>query len=236
MTGTVVVIGASGDVGSGIATVLAAAGWRVIIVGRDPVKLVERRATLPADGDIVSIGGSVANDEDAAALVAKVTVVSVPDVVIVTVNGPHSTVEVADLTAGTSARVFAANLNPHLVAARAFLPVMPAGGVFLGIGGGMADFVFPGMTAVSMAQAAQRVFYRYLAASKLAEERHVRELILASMIAGRRTAAIAEPHWVTAEEVGRHVLAVLGDLSAFEGPVLTLKSRKQVGLPERRPG
>lgn len=236
MTKTAVVIGATGDVGSGVAAVLAGAGWRVTAVGRDHGKLAEWRTGLPADADVVPVEGSVANDGEAAALVAKIAAVAPPDVVIVTVNGREAAVDVAELTPEISARVFAANLDPHVVAARAFLPALPAGGVFVGIGGGMADFVFPGMTAVSMAQAAQRVFYRYLAASPLAEGRHVRELMLISMISGRRTAAVAEPHWITAEEVGRHVLAVIGDLTAFEGPVLMLKSRKQVGSPERKSG
>ena len=59
--------------------------------------------------------------------------------------------------------------------------------------------------------------------------------MLYSMIAGKSNAATAEPHWITDDECGRHVSAVLADLSVFGGPILTLKSRKQIGLPERKP-
>jgi len=63
----------------------------------------------------------------------------------------------------------------------------------------------------------------------------VRELLLYSMIAGKSNAGKTEPTWVTDDEVGKHVSAILSDLNSFEGPILTVKSRKQIGLPERKP-
>jgi hypothetical protein len=45
--------------------------------------------------------------------------------------------------------------------------------------------------------------------------------------------ATADPRGIRADEVGTHVLAILERPAEFTGPILTLKSRKQVGLPER---
>lgn len=235
MAKTTVVIGATGDVGSGIVAALLQRGGRVIAIGRDAERLAAWRTEMPADADLILVAGRVDTDAGAEHAAAGVREIGVPDTVIVTVNGPIATAAVADLTSEGLARVLADNLLLHHAAARAFLPLLPPGGVLLGIGGGMADVVHPGMAATSMSQAAQRVLYRYLAGAPEAEGRHVRELMLCSMIAGKRTAAVAEPHWITADEVGRHVGAVLGDLDGFAGPILMLKSRKQVGLPERRP-
>lgn len=235
MAKTTVVIGATGDVGSGIVAALLRDGGRVIAIGRDAARLAAWRTEMPDDGELIVVTGCVDTDADAARTAADVRAIGVPDTVIVTVNGPVVPTAVADLTSEELARALADNLLLHHAATRAFLPLLPRDGVLLGIGGGMADVVYPGMAATSMNQAAQRVLYHYLAGAPEAEGRHVRELMLCSMIAGKRTAAIAEPHWITADEVGSHVVAVLADLAGFSGPILMLKSRKQVGLPERRP-
>jgi hypothetical protein len=63
----------------------------------------------------------------------------------------------------------------------------------------------------------------------------IRELLLYAMIAGESKRDVAEPHWITAEEVGRHVGAIIADPAPFEGPILSLKSRRQIGIPERKP-
>ena len=126
------------------------------------------------------------------------------------------------------------NVLSHYAAAKSFIPIIPTGGVYLGIGGGMADLIFPGMVAVSMGQAALRNFYRFLVKDPACQNIHVRELMLYSMIAGKSNAGVAEPTWITDDEVGQHLSAILSDLDAFEGTILTVKSRKQIGLPEMR--
>ena len=99
----------------------------------------------------------------------------------------------------------------------------------------MADLIFPGTLTVSMGQAALRHFYRPLAKEPICEKIHLRELMLYSMINGKSKAGAAHESWITDDEVGKHVVAVLADLKAFEGPILTVKSRKQIGQPERKP-
>ena len=230
---TAVVIGATGDVGRGIVPALSGAGYRVAAVGRSMAKLDLLNEDL-AIPDLVLVEGSVGSTAEAARLAEALTRAALrPEVIVVTVNGQATGLPLRDLDTADIDRVVRENVSPHLVAANALIPVLVDGGTYIGIGGGMADNVFPGMAAISMAQAAQRVLYRYLAHEPSFSAVNIRELMLYSMIAGRSSTAVPEPHWITADEVGRHVVAILSDLETFAGPILTLKSRKQVGFPEK---
>lgn len=232
---TAVVIGATGDVGRGVSMALHGAGYGIVAVGRSRVTLDALRQEL-AIPDLAVLAGSVGTAAEAARLAEDITATAPrPDVVAVTVNGTTTQTPLLELGAPELDRVLRENVSPHVIAANALIPIVAEGGAYVGIGGGMADNVFPGMAAISMAQAAQRVFYRYLAREPTYAGVNVRELMLYSMIAGRSKAEVAEPHWITAEEVGRHLVAILSDLDAFAGPILTLKSRKQIGLPEKVP-
>lgn len=234
MTRNAVIIGATGDVGTGMVKALLADGFRVVAMGRNQQRLEALRTAFGVEAALETVTGSIASEELAHAAAERVRAFGAPSVVIVSVSGQAAAVPLVDLSSADLARVFGDDLLPHLIAAKAFLPILSEGGVYLGIGGGMADLTVPGMAAISMAQAAQRALFRYLAKEPAWRNVHVRELMLYSMIAGKSKAAMAEPHWITADEVGQHVRAILADLATFEGPVLTLKSRKQVGQPERK--
>jgi hypothetical protein len=103
--------------------------------------------------------------------------------------------------------------------------------MLIGIGGGTADFILPGLAPMSMAQAALRMLYRGLAKERRGGAQ-LCELMVVSMIAGVSNRASAPPEWLTAEEVGRHVCTILAAPDSFAGPVLQLRSREQVGQPE----
>ena len=60
----------------------------------------------------------------------------------------------------------------------------------------------------------------------------LRELIINSMVNGPDKRAVARPEWLTDDDVGAHVCAILTEPSAFPGPILQLRSRDQVGRPE----
>jgi len=225
MIRTAVIIGASGDVGRGVTEVLQAADWRVVAVARD-------LARLAGLGDIRLAGDMSTPDRAAHAAEAVRAAVGQPDLVVASINGPVVNRSISVLDGAAFAATFAANVVPHVEAVRAFLPILASGGTYMAVGGGMADLVFPGTAAVSAAQAAQRMIFRHLSADPPRGDVRILELMLYSMIAGHGSAERAEPHWITAGEVGRHVLAVVADPAAFAGPILRLRSRKQVGLPE----
>jgi len=231
-----VVVGATGDVGTGVVAALLKGGFQVIAVGRSQDRLDDLKAFLGSPRDLRSLVGSVASEDAAQAIAQKVLAVGQPSAVVVTINGKPVAMPLPELTASDLMQTFRENVAPHLVAAKTLIPILSDGGVYLGIGGGMADLTFPGMTAISAAQAAQRSLFRYLATDPAYGNSHVRELILYSMIAGRSKTGVAQAHWISADEVGTHVTTILSDPKSFEGPILTLKSRKQVGQPERAAG
>jgi hypothetical protein len=86
-----------------------------------------------------------------------------------------------------------------------------------------------------MVAGGMRMPFRYLAKECKARPVPIRELLPYSMIAGANKMAMTEPHRITAEEVGRHVGAIIADPGLLERPVLSLKSRKQDGYPEPKP-
>jgi len=153
------------------------------------------------------------------------------DAVVVSVNAPVRTAPLAQWSAEDIAALVAANLLTHFVAAQVMLPRLPEGGLFIGIGGGTADVLLPGMAPLSIVQAGLRMLYRS-AAREMAGPAQVRELIINSMVNGPGKRAVARPEWLTDDDVGAHVCAILADPSAFPGPVLQLRSREQVGKPD----
>jgi len=223
------IIGATGLVGRGIARSLHRAGWAVTAIGRDEGKLASVNEEL--DGRAMTIVGSVANDSAASRIASKVSELSAPfDAIVTTINRPVSSQAAFDMTGEALADFFQENVVTHHCAARAFVPLLADGGRYVGLGGGMADFMVPGLVGVSVCQAAQRNLFRHLALE--AEERGISvvELMLYSHIVDPADDTDADPRAIRADEVGAHLLAILQRPDEFKGPILALKSRKQVGM------
>ena len=63
-----------------------------------------------------------------------------------------------------------------------------------------------------------------------ANEVLIRELMVYGMVAGESNKGKVDPAKVlTADEVGAHVASVLADPVGFAGPILTLKTKAEVG-------
>jgi NAD(P)-dependent dehydrogenase (short-subunit alcohol dehydrogenase family) len=228
---TAVVIGATGTVGRGIVRQLTAAGWKIVAVARDQGRLDALQRELPG---ILTVSGSVGSDDNAATLAGRVQAAApTVNAVIASVNVGASPARLLDLAAERLAAVLQDNLVVHHIAARAFIPLLAAGGRYLGLGGGMADVTFAGVGPMSICQAAQRNMFRFFALETQAQDISVVELMLHSHIVDPADEAQANPREIRADEVGQHVLAVLERPTEFIGPILSLKSRKQIGQPER---
>lgn len=229
---TAVIVGATGTVGRGIVRVLSAAGWQVVAVARDATKLAAlARATL----GITTVAGSVDGDAAAGDLAAQVRAAAPRvDAVVTAINIPLFTTRLLDCPAEKLIEILQGNLITHHCAARAFIPLLAPGGRYIGIGGGMADFTFAGVGPVSLCQAAQRNMFRFFAMETQEQDRSVAELMLFSHIVDPADDDNANPREIRADEVGDHVRAVLDRPEDFPGPILALKSRKQVGQPERQ--
>lgn len=224
------VIGACGDIGQGIARGARTEGYDVVAADRD----ADRLKRYDDGSGIAAVVGDLSSEEAAVALwEAAQSPFGGIDAVAMAVNAPNATKPLMDWTAGEMAQVYATNILTHFNAIKAMLPRLPEDGMLIGIGGGTADFILRDMAQLSMLQAAQRMMYRGFAKERKSGA-HIRELMLISMINGERKRDIAQPDWVLDTEVGRHVCAILSDPETFAGPILRLESREQVGKPEAK--
>lgn len=229
--GTLLVIGAAGDVGQGIVAAALASGRQVIAAGRSGEKLERIAARYPGKafayvvGDIATEAGAVTLWDEAAKKFGGI------DAVAVSVNVTSKRQPLMEWNATDLSAYFSSELLAHLNAAKTFIPRLPETGVFIGIGGGTADFIIPKMASISMSQAAQRMMYRGLARERRSGA-EIRELMVVSMVNGESSRETAKPEWVTDLDIGQHLCAILDAPANFPGPVLQLKSREQVGHPE----
>lgn len=230
---TILVIGAAGDVGQGIVRAARQQGWAVIAAGRDAAKLeATLGASIGKDDGVRICAGDLATEEGTLALWNAATALSGRiDAVIISVNAPNRLAPLSQWSGEELTSLLSANLLTHFNAAKVMQPLLPADGMLIGIGGGTADFVIPKMVPVSVAQAGLRMLYRGLARER-AEGAQIRELMIISMVNGASKREKAQPEWVTDDEVGQHVCAILSAPDQFPGPILQLKNRDQVGQPD----
>ncbi|MDR7156433.1 NAD(P)-dependent dehydrogenase (short-subunit alcohol dehydrogenase family) [Sphingobium xenophagum] len=204
----------------------------MIAVARDP----ERLSALvgECEGEVIPVAGSVGDDASALAL-AKAVAGHQPvlDAVITSVNAPPELAHVMTQPIEDLVELFRHNVMSHLIAAKAFLPLLAPTGHYIGLGGGMADVMVERKGGVSMCQAALRNLFRHIALENAGRGPTVKELMLYSLIVDPADEANADPRQVRADEVGDHIMAIVNQPDIFPGPILALKSRKQVGQPQR---
>jgi NAD(P)-dependent dehydrogenase (short-subunit alcohol dehydrogenase family) len=227
VTKRVLVVGASGDVGQGVIAAAAAKGWAVVAAARSGDKL----APLQAEFGASVVQGDLISEEAASALWSAAEAVHGGiDAAVVSVNAPNTSRQMLEWIPDELASLVAHNVLTHFIAAKTFLPLTAASGYYVGIGGGAADFVIPELGHLSLCQAALRMMYRAIGCEREAGPA-LRQLTIASMVAGPRKRAVADPNWLTNLEVGRHVCAILAEPQAFPDAIQRLQSRDQIGRP-----
>jgi NAD(P)-dependent dehydrogenase (short-subunit alcohol dehydrogenase family) len=204
----------------------------VIACGRNGDKLERIAARYPGKpiacvvGDIATEGGASALWDEAAKKFGGI------DAIVVSVSAAHKRQPLMEWSAADLCASLAGEIGLHFIAVKIFVPRLPESGLFVGLGGGTADFIIPKMAHVSMSQAAQRMLYRGLGRERR-EGAEIRELMIVSMVNGESSRQHAKPEWLSDIEIGRHVCAILDAPASFPGPILQLKSREQVGRPEQ---
>ena len=232
--GTVCVLGASGNVGNAVARELLAAGHRVVAVSRSPEKLEKIRAAYQSTKRIETREGDVSSDEQAAKLRdAVVGAFGKLDAVVASLSAHEADVSMRILSTPTKTlkEVFDTNFFTHVTAANAFIPALTASGVYVGINGGLSDFIIPNRGQLTMTQSALRSLYSVLAmeaqdAKAAPAKAHVRMLGLYGLVALEQNPATADDRWITSREVGARVAQIIADPEAFPGPLLSLKAKR----------
>jgi len=231
MTG-LLVIGASGDVGQGVVEKALGKGWTVAAAGRTEEKLLALDKRLGSPKNLRLVPGDIGDESGATALLEKAKAsLGTIDAVVVAVNAPNTAKPLLDWTIPEFIKLLRDNLVSHFIAAKTFIPHLADGGIFIAIGGGTADFVIAGMGHLSIVQAAERMMIRALAKEHRGKTTHLRELMIISMVNGASTREQAAADWLTDTEIGEHITSIIARPAEFPGPILSLKSRDQVGVP-----
>ena len=128
MKPAVLVLGATGTIGSGVVRAAVEAGWPVVAVARDRQSLDELRTRHP-DARLHTVVGSVADDDAATALLSELRKLTRPFAGVVAALGTgNERGRLLDHPSGRLRETFDDAVIPHLVAARHLLPWLAESG------------------------------------------------------------------------------------------------------------
>lgn len=234
----VLVAGGAGGVGEGIVrALLALDGVRVIVTSRREERLAQLREYVGELADAQRLIGIVGNAGESRA--AKTIAERIRaefgrlDVAIPSLGGWWQGGPLLEVDATTWEAVRAEMLDTHVAFAQAFIPELlrEPGGLYLGIGGSAALFPVPNASIVSIAAAAQLMLTRALAAELADRDVRVLELVVNGPVRTREWKTVAQPDWITADEVGTVVAELVHDATTawpvrrHHGAILVMNPR-----------
>lgn len=209
----VLVLGASGRVGSGVVSALLEAGSPVLAVGRDDRRL-QALADMHADEPALeTLAASVATDRDAARLAGLIA--ERPRrlrAVVDAIAGPRRSARLLDREAAFLRRSLDRGLIPHLAAARHLLPLLGESedaARYLLIGGPQAECGWAGYGHASITGAALRMLAKVLHEEALPLGVRVQLLAVDAPVWSADNAGNACAGWHSALAVGRSAVSLL---------------------------
>lgn len=210
----VLVLGASGTVGSGVVGALLEAGSPVLAVGRDGERmqaLAEHYADEPALELMTS--GCITNDEDAAELVARLRERKRPlRAVFASIASPLEGGRLIDRPVDFLRQKLELDLFPHLAAARHLVPLLAENegtSHYILIGGPHAERGWAGYGHASIAGAALRMLTNVLHEEANPLGVRVQMLSVNNPVCTPDNARNACAEWPSALAVGRHAVSLL---------------------------
>ncbi len=157
LNASVLVVGASGALGSAITRRLADSGAKVTAVGRRVEALDELTASCPA-GAVHAIVGDLRSSDVAQKVVHAAVEHGGQLQLVVNAVGVVAFGDVAELESDVLEELFLTNVFSSIFVAQAALPVMAAGSTLASISGVIAERNMPGMAAYGASKAALRSF------------------------------------------------------------------------------
>jgi NAD(P)-dependent dehydrogenase (short-subunit alcohol dehydrogenase family) len=230
---TVCVLGSSGHVGSAIVSELLSGGYRVVAISRSADKLRKIQADHAGVKELNTLVGDVSSDAAAAQLRAAITSrFGNPHGIVASLSSPAADAPMRLLDSPTDKLrgAFDTNFFSHVTAAIALIPSLQPGGVYIGINGGLSDFVVPNRGALSMTQSALRTLYSVLAqesqdAKSRGSKAQVRMLALYGLVTTDVRAA-KDDGWIVGRQIGVRVREIIARPAAFPGPLLAIKAKR----------
>lgn len=212
MKAALIVLGATGAVGTGVVQAALDGGWPVIAIARD-VAALDALRQQHAGADLITISASVASEADAARLGDDLRALGRPlGGVVATVCGGSKRGRLLDQPADFLRRTLDDDLLPHLAAARHLLPLLAAsdrGGGYVLIGGPGGENPWAGYGHDSIAAAALRMLARVLHDEARAYPVRVQLLAVDSPLRTDANRKHACSQWPNALSVGRRALALI---------------------------
>ncbi len=225
----VLVLGASGLVGSGVVAALLEAGSPVLGVARDAERLASLAERFADEPGLELLQGSVADEEQAAHLAHRLRLLGRPlRAVVACIAGPLQSGRLLDRSIDDLRRKFELDVLPHLAAARHLLPLLaesearsdvePARYLLVGATG--AERGWAGYGEASVAAAAQAMLAKVLHEEAAPLGVRVQMLSLDHPVCNPDDADRNCPRWPSALTVGRRAVSLLCERSASVTPIV----------------
>jgi NAD(P)-dependent dehydrogenase (short-subunit alcohol dehydrogenase family) len=213
MSATLVVIGATGQVGRGVVAAAIAAGRPVIAVSRQWRALRDLR-TEHAGADLAIVRGSVSDDASSTQLASALGALGRPiSSIVVSICGDCEKGRVLDHPADALRRMLEQNVLAHASAARALLPLLAdSGGSYVLIGGPGAEQPWAGYGHRSIVAASLRMLARVLHEEARALPVRVQLLAIDAPLATDANREHACAGWPSPEAIGVRTLRLVDQL------------------------
>ena len=219
MKAPVVVLGATGIVGSGVVRGAIETGWPVIAVARDSGKLAQLRPAHP-DADLTVLEAEIASDTDGAQLAAALRELGRPVAGVIDAMSDNSgRGRLLDHPASELRRTLDDDLLPHLSAARHLVRLLAEAnrsGSYVLISGPGSELPWAGYGYRSVAGAALRMMACVLHDEARSLPVRVQLLLVDAPVRDELPCRHACPEWPSAAAIGRRALQLIERSNANE--------------------
>jgi NAD(P)-dependent dehydrogenase (short-subunit alcohol dehydrogenase family) len=229
---TLIVAGATGNVGPFVVRALLERGATVGVPSRSPAKLEELRPEVDGAGvdRLHLFQGDLGDERDAERLARRITAeIGEPDGVLAAMGDFVTAPSLLDARADDLRRAFEAYLLSHFIAARTFLPQLQrSGGTYVLLQGPLAFEPHPGLGTdlISIATAGQHMLFRSLAQQAGQSRARVVELVIHALIRDRRTQPRSP---LSGEAIGAYTAHLLANAGPeMHGQSIELRSPGQL--------
>lgn len=235
---TVLVAGATGGIGEGVARALLRAGRPVVAVGRNAGRLDALRHHLAdaSTGRLFTLVGDLGG-RDTGGLARSIAEHGPLAGAVVSIGAWGGGGPLLELDDDAWDRGVADNLTSHFRALRTLVPLVDRRGALAHLSGLSADMPFPGAALVGATNAAKKSLVLSLAAERSGVGPRVYELILGPIrTRPRKAAGHDDPGWFAAEDVGRHALELIDGTGPGAGESLHYLVDRAGGISAGPPG
>jgi NAD(P)-dependent dehydrogenase (short-subunit alcohol dehydrogenase family) len=213
LTGRIhVVAGGTGRAGTAVVRALIEQGATVAVPSRNPARLDRLRAKVGSER-LHGFVGDISDPADGVRLRDAIAAELGPiDAVVASLGEWWEGKPLTEVDPATWQRILTDNLTSHFMVGRAFLPVLAdrPDAVYLALGGIASVLAVVGSGPISITGAAQAMMMRVLETEHATQAVRLHEVdVYTPIVTDDWDGGAIEPGWLTGQEVGAFVAAVL---------------------------